>query len=350
MEQWVPSDFMRASGQWTRNFGAHGLLVGAETYRTESTVDEYRYSLTNVRSGPFQVGGKERGGAAFGRAGIVASDRVTVGLGARVDGWRSEPRDAALESQSTVFFSPRASVAWRAGDIALQGSVYRSHRTPTLNELHRGFRAGNVLTNPNPLLKPERVTGVEGGALYTNSRVSARATAFWNSLDDAIANITLSVTPSLITRERRNSDEIRAKGLELEADLHFPQVTVEGQVTFTSSHFEGSIAAPAIAGNRVPQVPSVQFALGLTWSDPRIATFAIQARGTSSQFDDDQNLLELGAFTVIDAMANRSVTPFLQAFVAVENLTDREYDVGRTPTRTVGWPRTVRVGARIALP
>jgi outer membrane receptor protein involved in Fe transport len=97
-------------------------------------------------------------------------------------------------------------------------------------------------------------------------------------------------------------------------------------------------------------VPAVQYAFGVTWTDPDIATAVLQVRGTSSQFDDDLNLFELGAFAVVDAMVSRSVTRFLQAFVAIENLADREYDVGRTPIRTIGWPRTARIGARIALP
>jgi hypothetical protein len=35
--------------------------------------------------------------------------------------------------------------------------------------------------------------------------------------------------------------------------------------------------------------------------------------------------------------------------VAGENLTDAEYDVGRTPLRTVGPPRTLRGGLRVRL-
>jgi hypothetical protein len=37
-------------------------------------------------------------------------------------------------------------------------------------------------------------------------------------------------------------------------------------------------------------------------------------------------------------------------FAAVENLFDVDYDVGRTPIRTIGWPRTFRIGARVFLP
>lgn len=349
-EQWTPSDFVTASGQWSRPFGRYSLLAGGEGHRTESTVSEYRYSITNVQTGPFEVGGTETGGGAYTRVGIEARSNVTIGLGARVDTWRSTPTDAALPEKSDTFFSPRGSVAWRLGNTTLQSSVYRSYRTPTLNELHRGFRAGNVQTNPNPLLDPERVTGVEGGVLHRYGQLSTRATAFYNQLDGAISNITLSTTPALILRQRQNSDKISAAGLELEADYRVhTTVSVNGQVTLTSSHYRGSIAQPAIADNRVPQVPRVQFGAGLTWSDPSLATAAVQVRGGGAQFDDDQNLLQLDGFAVLDAMVSRGIGRQFQAFVAVENLFDSEYDVGRTPLRTIGWPRTVRVGLRVAV-
>lgn len=349
-EQWTPSDFVTASGQWSRPFGRLSLLVGGEGHRTKSTVDEYRHSITNVQSGPFVVGGTETGGGAYTRVGIEARSNVTIGVGARVDTWRSTPTDSALPEKSASFFSPRASVAWRLGGTTLQSSVYRSYRTPTLNELHRGFRAGNVLTNPNPLLEPERVTGVEGGVLQRYGQLSMRATAFFNELDGAISNITLSSTPSLITRQRQNSDKIRASGLELEADYRLHStVSMNGQMTFTSSHYRGSIAQPAIADNRVPQVPRVQFGAGVTWSDPALATAALQVRGGGSQFDDDQNQFTLDGFAVVDAMVSRGIGRQFQAFVAVENLFDEDYDVGKTPLRTIGWPRTVRVGLRVAV-
>lgn len=349
-QQWTPSEFIAGSGQWSRTFGAHGLLVGLDTHRTESTVDEVRYTVAGVPQGPFVVGGTERDTAAFARARVALSERVTLGLGARVDGWTSEPLDVELPDKTETFFSPRASLAWRVGVVSLQGAVYRAYRTPTLNELHRGFRAGNVVTNPNPLLEPEALSGSEAGVLYSAGRVSARVTGFWNVLEGAIANITLSATPQLITRERQNSDQIRAAGVEIEADTRVGRfLTVSGQATFTSSHFEESIAQPALDGNRVPQVPTVQAAFGVTYANPELFTAAVQVRGTGAQYDDDLNELELGAFGVLDMTASRAVTRVLNAFVAVENVFDQEYDVGRTPTRTIGWPRTVRVGARLAV-
>jgi outer membrane receptor protein involved in Fe transport len=100
----------------------------------------------------------------------------------------------------------------------------------------------------------------------------------------------------------------------------------------------------------VPQVPSFQFGLNLTYVDPRGFTGAVQGRAFGAQFDDDLNEFELDGFGVIDASATQELLRGLHVFAAVENLFDADYDVGRTPIRTIGWPRTFRIGARVFLP
>ena len=79
-------------------------------------------------------------------------------------------------------------------------------------------------------------------------------------------------------------------------------------------------------------------------------TASTQVRVTGAQFEDDQNTFVLRRATVVDVYAGRSIVRQLQAFVAVENLFDSEYDVGRTPILTTGLPRAVRAGVQIALP
>lgn len=349
-EQTTDTSYTSAGAQWTRPIGSVTLIAGGDYQQTDSTVSELRYSFTNVQTGPFLAGGEERSGALYARASVPAGDRVTVDLGSRVDWWNSTPTDILLPEKSVTFFSPRAAVAWRQGHVSLQGAVYRANRPPTLNELHRGFRVGNAVTNPNPLLDPETLTGVEGGVLATWSGVSTRVTAFFNNLDGAIANVTLSSTPTLITRERRNSDKVRATGVEFEADARLTStLSVNGQLVYTSSHFRGSVAEPEIEGNQVPQVPEIQGGVGLTWADPRLATATVQARFSGEQFDDDTNTFVLGAYGVVDFQVSRAITPGLVGFVAVENLFDEDYDTGRTPIRLIGWPRTIRVGMRVAL-
>ena len=53
---------------------------------------------------------------------------------------------------------------------------------------------------------------------------------------------------------------------------------------------------------------------------------------------------------MVDLFAGRPVWRALHAFAAVENLFDSDYDVARTPVRSIGWPRTVRFGVRVFFP
>jgi outer membrane cobalamin receptor len=353
-EQWTPSDFMSASGQFSRNIGRHSVVMGAEIDRTESTVDEYRWALVNnvnTRSGPFVVGGTARNGAVYTRIALAPADTVTISIGLRGDFWKTDPLLATDPVKDASFFSPRFGIGYRIGDVTVQAAAYRAYRTPTLNELYRGFRVGNIQTNPNSQLDPERLTGGEAGALYSRGGVSVRATAFANRLEGAVANFTLGTQGTTILRERRNSDEIRATGVELETDLRLHRtVSVNGQMTFTSSHYQGSEATPTLEGNRVPQVPKVQFGAGVSWAAPQQFNVAMQVRGSGSQYDDDANLFLLDGYGLFDVSVSRPIARGLVGFVAIENLHDKEYDTGKTPLRTIGWPRTYRAGVRIAVP
>jgi outer membrane receptor protein involved in Fe transport len=236
-------------------------------------------------------------------------------------------------------------------EASLHAAVYRAHRTPTLNELHRGFRVGNVVTNPNAELDPETLTGLEGGVLFTRGLVSTRVTAFWNELDGAITNVTIASTPAQITRQRQNTDTVRAAGIEVETDVRWnDRWTFGGLIGFTRSTFVDAPQQPVLEGNRVPQVPSFQLGGNATYVDPRGFTGAVQARAFGAQFDDDLNEFELDGFGVVDASATQELLRGLHIFAAVENLFDVDYDVGRTPIRTIGWPRTFRIGVRVFLP
>jgi outer membrane receptor protein involved in Fe transport len=231
--------------------------------------------------------------------------------------------------------------------VAVRGSAYKGFRAPTLNEFYRGFRAGNTQTNPNEALLPERLKGGDGGLLLSYGAISARVTGFWNILDDAITNITLSSTPALITKQRANADKVRASGFEFESDARLQStLTVTLAAGILRSTFTGT---GSLSGNRVPQVPSYNLGVGARYSNGGW-TGSAQLRITGAQFEDDQNTFVLRRATVVDVYAGRNIVRQLQAFVAVENLFDNEYDVGRTPILTTGLPRAVRAGVQIALP
>lgn len=70
-----------------------------------------------------------------------------------------------------------------AGTASVVASIYRAFRQPTLNELYRSFRVGDVLTFANENLRAERLTGGEFG-VNANSfkrRLDTRA-VFWTEL------------------------------------------------------------------------------------------------------------------------------------------------------------------------
>jgi outer membrane receptor protein involved in Fe transport len=352
-EQFIDTKHAMANGQWTRPMGRVTMIVGGDYHRTESKQDELRYVLVggvNTPTGPFASGGTETVGAFYARANITAADSLTFEIGGRADMWNSTPLNPADPTKDVNFFSPRAAVAWRSGRFQVQASAYHANRTPSLNELHRRFAAGTAITNANPLLDPETLTGVEGGVLTQWAKSSFRATAFFNDLDGAIANVTLTQTPTSTIRQRQNSDSIRATGVEMEFDTRISQAfSLNAQMVFTSSHFRGSVATPALEGNTVPQVPTLQGGFGLTWAEPRWFTAATQVRFSGEQFDDDLNTESfiLNPYAVWDATVNRAVTRSLNAFFSIENILDTEYDTARTPLRQIGWPRTLRAGARV---
>jgi outer membrane receptor protein involved in Fe transport len=354
-EQTIDTSHQAVNAQWTRLVNRATLIVGADFRHTDSHQDELRYALvggvnTLVPGSPFPSGGEERVIAGYARASITASDAWTFEIGARADAWHSEPEDPQLETKDVSFLSPRAAVSYRAGRYQLQASTYYANRTPSLNELHRRFAVGNQITNANPLLEPETLTGVEGGVLTQFNRASLRATAFFNNLEGAIANVTLSQTPQAIIRQRQNSDTIRATGVEIEVDTRLTSaLSASGQLVLTSSHFRGSVATPALEGNHVPQVPIWQGGFSVTWAEPRLFTAATQVRFSGDQYDDDLNTeaFVLQSYAVWDATISRQVVRGVHGFLAIENILDKEFDTARTPIRSIGWPRTVRVGARI---
>jgi outer membrane receptor protein involved in Fe transport len=257
--------------------------------------------------------------------------------------WQSKLQNSGADRELWRLL-PRASIAAQVtGAVSLRAAVHRAYRTPTINELYRPFRVGNVLTQANASLGPEESIGLEGSVLFRRGRTALRTIAFWTRLDDAVVNVTLSTSPALILRERQNAGRIRAAGLEFEADVRLtPQLAVTGAVALIDSVF---VEGAGLDGLRVPQVPRWQVSAGLqgTW---RRVSASLDWRFIGEQFDDDRNQLALDRSTMINARAGWRVRPAFDVFVALENAFDQEQDVGRTPLRTLGIPRTAHAGIR----
>jgi len=344
--QRVPTKFSGAAAQWARPTGRHSVLVGAEAKFIKGETQETQLAAGRVVAS-FSNGGTQDVWSAFVQDTLLVNDRLTVVMGAHGDRWHTQSQNTSYDKKLGSF-SPRASFAYRMGSgISVRGSAYKGFRAPTLNELYRGFRAGNTQTNPNEALAPERLTGADAGVLATRGRLSARVTGFWNVLDDVITNVTLSSTPQLIIKQRANADKMRTAGVEFEASV---RVRASWSMAFSSAivdaRFKGETS---LRDNRVPQVPEYNVGLSMRYSH-NAWTASGQLRVTGTQFEDDLNVYTLRRATVVDMFGSRNLGGKVSAFVAVENVFNSEYDVGRTPILTTGLPRAARAGLQISLP
>jgi len=345
-DQNVPTDFGGGGGQWLRAWGTHTVLFGAEGRYVKGQTIETPFAQ-GLPLATTTAGGTDSRWSGFVQDTWQANARLTLVLGAHGDTWDSESIQTGFTKSSDAF-NPRAAAAYRVNElVTVRGAVYHGFRAPTLNEFYRNFSAGNTLTRANEALDPERMTGGDVGVLVGNGRASARITSFWNRLDHAITAITLSSTPTQIIRQRANADRVQANGLELEGNVRVMDgVSLDASTAITSVHFNGNTS---LNGKRVPQVPSYNAAAGVRYGrQPWTAT--AQLRVTGPQFEDDQNVFTLRRATVFDVFASRTIARSINAFVAVENLFDSIYDVGRTPVLTTGLPRSARVGVRMFFP
>ena len=230
-------------------------------------------------------------------------------------------------------------------EFSFFANASRSFRAPTLNELYRSFRVGSILTLANENLRAERAGNVEAGISFGRKRTYLRGGAFWTGIDRPVANVTLTSTPALITRQRRNAGRTRSRGIEIEAQTSLKRLNLSFGYLFVDSRVVSFPSNTRLEGLSIPQVARHQFTFQTRYSDRRW-TFALQGRASSSQFDDDLNLFRLEPYFQLDLFAEKNIKGGLRVFAGVENVLNSRYSVGLTPIRTVSSPINIRIGIR----
>jgi outer membrane receptor protein involved in Fe transport len=172
-----------------------------------------------------------------------------------------------------------------------------------------------------------------------------RATGFWNDIHDPVANVTLTTAPSLITRERENLGALRAAGMEAAATVHFRALQLDAGYQYAHSTVTSFSANPALVGLWIPEVPRHSATVRVSYMRQGW-TAVMDGRYFGRQFDDDQNQFPLTGAFVANAGLTRSLSRGFDAYIAVDNLLDRRYQIARTPTLNVAPPTLARVGLR----
>ena len=357
MKSFLSSGSLTAS----RQAGGYNSLVGGVDGRfVRGFSNETAFAASRATS-LVDSGGRQQSFGAFVQDSIRLHPRLLFTLGGRYDNWDNyqahtsttplvasvKPSFTALPDQSDHAFSPRGALLFRAGDrLTLTASAYRSFRAPTLNELYRSFRLGNVLTLANSQLRAERLSGAEVGANFFLGSTRIHTTFFWMELSDPVTNVTLSTTPALITRERENLGRTRSRGVEADAAWHFHRFDLTAGYQFVDAVVASSPANPALIGLEIQQVAPHQLTLQGRYSISGGWTVAAQARASSRQFDDDLNQFPLDSFFQLDTYVSKRLYSRMEVFAAFENLFDSRIQVAKTPTLNVGPPIFARAGVK----
>lgn len=355
------------------------LRIGGDFRQAQGKTKERYTFVAGTPTRMRDAGGRTRTMGGFIEASLTPSDTLVLTAGGRIDRWQIQNghlfektiatggvfTDEAFANRSGWEPTARGGIAFTpAQAVTLRTAAYLGWRLPSLNELYRPFRAGADATAANPLLKPERMKGVDAGVDYRplpGFRLSA--TLFYNRLDDTIANVTLASGPGTFPgvgfvgaggsyRQRQNLDAIRSRGIELEAAARHGPWQINGSWTLIDARVraDAGSAGAALAGLRPAQTPRSQASATLAWAQPQGASASLTVRHLSGQYEDDLNSRRLDAATTLDAAAAIPVVGGFTVELRAENLTDTLVEAGISGAGVLerASPRTLWIGLRYA--
>jgi outer membrane receptor protein involved in Fe transport len=355
---YVPTNELGASAHWSQPLGAHLLLVAGADSRDVRIWDREQTfgstgALTNLHD-------HQRDTGAY--AELMDSLRAwTFTASARVDWYRNFDGHETEWNGSTwtsvsqqpvqnreKIFDPRLGLSRKLGlHWAVSASGFRAFRAPTPNELYRSTQVGNQLTLPNNNLLSERATGWETGLASERAWGTVRASYFLTQVNRPIAALTINSKSSPILLMRENLAQIESRGVSLDYELApLRWLTVDGGYQYAHAVVSrGTLDY----GNWIPEVARNLATLNLRASRPRLGSLSLQGRLSGRQFDDDANTYLLAGYFRLDAYASHTFKKRFDLFAAGENLLNRSIEVSKTPTTTLGQPRTARAGFLVRL-
>jgi outer membrane receptor protein involved in Fe transport len=202
-----------------------------------------------------------------------------------------------------------------------------------------------VLTLANEGLRAEHIHGGEAGIRYVRRRFLLGASAFQQSVDDPVANVTQATTATLITRQRENLGALRARGVDADLLFLFSHIQMRAGYEYVHSVVSSFSLNPALVGKYVPQVPAHTATVSASYSAPRHWTLVALARASTRQFDDDLNQFELRPYSVLGISISKK-TALLTWFASAANVLDARVETAATPVLNYAAPRVISAGVR----
>ena len=172
--QRVPAQVVAFSSQWSSpHWHGQTLVAGFESRTVRGASDEIVF-VNGKATSLVGAGGREQTFGGYFEDLVTLGSRLFLNVGARLDHWRNYRGLAATSSitgttpgtliqfpnRAETALSPQLSGVYKVNSyLSLLFSAGRAFRAPTLNELYRSFRVGNVLTLANENLQAERLNG-----------------------------------------------------------------------------------------------------------------------------------------------------------------------------------------------
>jgi vitamin B12 transporter len=349
------------------------LRIGSDWRRTSGRTQEL-FTFVNGRPTRQRLaGGVTSTIGAFADLSWTAGD-LTLSAGGRLDRWSIRNgfldertlatgavlTDSRFADRSGWEPTGRAGLAWQAKDaLTVRAAAYAGWRLPTLNELYRPFRVGADATAANAALSPERLHGAEIGAEFRPAPAARFAvTAFYNRLDEAIANVTVArgpgnfpgvgfVSAAGFYRVRQNLDAVRVRGVELDGSAELGDWSLAASYAFTNARVRGYGLAAPLDGLRPAQTPKHTGSATLGWSRERLRVSAT-LRYVSGQFEDDQNSRRLADALTLDGFVQLPLTDRISLEARAENVTDTRVEAAISADGVIerATPRTLWLGVR----
>lgn len=366
--QTVPAQGVGGSGVWRRSFGSRQTVVAG--FDEHEEIGHSHEIITGSTGSIFRetsAGGRQRSFGLFGEDMIQLGSGWVLNLSGRYDHWANfdasylctpgpKPSGSCPQanqdfaSRTYDVFDPRATLLHQFNShVSWSASVYRAFRAPSLNELYRGYRVGNITTNPNASLNAERLTGGETGIDVTGfqRRFEVRGSFFYNQIVDPIANVPLASPAN--TQERENLGRTSAPGFEIDAvERVTDDFTLSAGYQYVDSRVVSAPGEPALLNTWVQEVPHNSFTFQARYDNPSLFSATLDGRMIGQQLDTTG--FYLGNFFVLDASVARHIAYGAQAYFAIENFTNQQYYIqslnpGVSPPN-VGLPVSFRIGVR----
>jgi outer membrane receptor protein involved in Fe transport len=361
--QRIPSSVFGGNVVYRKRFVRHSVAGSAELLNVRGFSDEVGFFNGSANS-VSRAGGEARNLSVFIQDSLVVSRRLLFTVSARFDRHRNFdgisanrtlPAGAVSETRfgtrSDSAFSPRVGAVLEVlSSTSVYGSFSRSFRSPSLNELYRSFRVGNIVTEANASLAPERANTFEAGvntALFKRGWIM-HAAIYTTRVTGPVVSVTIPGIPGLITRRRQNVGATTSRGFEIDTELS-PRSNLRFMFgyLFVDAAISDFPTSPDLAGRRLPQVSRHNFTSQAVYRPTDRLTLATQVRAASTQYEDDRNTLRLRPYLTADARASYQFPYFVEVFAAIENVLGSRYDIAVTPVRSVAAPRAIRIGLRL---